>query len=713
MSSLQKLQQIIKDHQKSQGEDFAIERVLPDVISDDIFGTLMLATDPDPANEMYRVLKSDEVLIEGVEETIERGPEFFQIAGLALRNEASANLYVTVNITDDEGLENITVVHILAYAWFIYLDRGEDYRLLLSIIALLCAAGADAKLPVTDAKILMERRRNRARDSRKISPADVINQVGTPRSILAVMAASMNTENDELVSAGDYDVHLSDLMLKYIAIFTAFRGSLGDIYNTINVEQFTSGDLELTVPIRQEDREDAADLAMQIGEALDDPNHMGGGEGWEKLASCLNVHANKCAAKILASNTITIEQAENGFLEAIDAYNGKGVILMLDNGLVPRYNHVDRIIFVAAEKKSQNLPISAEILTGILIAMSERGVSLDNEQMREIGFVSESSFRELSVVELDPYWVRTCRVPGGHIRGDLRQLARELDLDPGMDKNGLCQELNNISSVTTESLSSASQRLRSTGINANGSTLGDIVKGRTLPSVPRDGDGNSLANGPSPSDGFFCANADQLGIDPSKVAKIDIHRVRDHSDGKTYCFKAVDYPTLLRTGVNQYTRAPLSIMDIEAIDAKYRTLRTLGLPLESTLIEDAIQKVKGPGNHHDYELYVRSQRDMFLKLINSEEIGMPTRYFLNEAEDGGFEIEEMEEILRNITNNNNIRLTPINNREHAIRTFAMTFMELLEEARSYFSTTKSTEETNFLIDDLISSVESMAKRVGI
>lgn len=722
MSGLQQLQREMKC---GNAANFEISRIIPEYVTDDVYGTLSLASDPNTKVDRYKVVDPNDLLIEGVEETIANGYEFFQLAGLALKNEASPNLYVTVRYLDDEGDEQMTVLHIIAYAWKVFMEKGEDFHLLLAIVGLLCAAGSDARLPVTDRKILLERKRDAAKDPSCVSAAEVINTAGTPKSVLNLISQSRElptivegSPNEELLSYEEE--YLSTLILKYIAVFTTFKGTLADVRKILPSEPderlFTSPELNLSVPIREQDREDAMDLATQIGEALDDPSHMSGLEGASKLNSCINLHANRCAELLLASQSITVGQAEDAFFEAVHSYNGKAVQLMIDNSFVPKYNHVDRILFIAMKKKDEALPISAEILMGILVMMSERGTSLDNQQMRIAGIISQPTFTRLSEIQLEPYWQRTCRTPNKYVRKDIRQLARTLDLDPEMEKSALCDEFSRIIQGTTSSLNAASQRLQEDKVTVPMTSIGDLVQPRsglrTRPTKSRSE--CSAASDLLPEDGT-CANASHLSRPVGTFSKLDLHRIRDSSNGRTYCFESVDYPTLLRTKKNEYTGASLTTMDIEAITAKYKTITELGLPLESESIEEGIKRLKGHGSHQDYELYVRNRRDAFLTLLNDPEIGISTELFTNEETNGGLSIEQMQTIINNVGRSENIVLSPLDNREHAIRSFAMTFMEYVDEFNCKssglirtMSDEQCTEALNELFTNLIDETNYVA-----
>lgn len=682
MESLKILQEIIRTGDKTRGSKFPLERVIPDIISDDVYGTLTVGTSSDFNGG---VLSPDDLLVEAIEETIIRGQDVFQLVGLAIKNGATPNLYVTVNRHTDDGLTEITVLHVLVYAWRFYLEKGDDYQSLLSIVAMLCAAGADVKLPVTDPEILVERRR---KIKKSVSAAEVMEEIGTPKSVIAYIAEARNNKVDD----EDEAFYLSDEILRYIAVFTAFRGTLGDVKDIIREDYFVAGDIQLRVPIRESDADRAATLSIMIGEFLDDPTHMSGTEGDQKLKECIGLHANRCVKQLLEGDTITVRGAEEAFLEAVDSYNGVGVALLVEYGFRPRYNHIDRVIFFGELKEHQGLHLSAEIQTGILVKLVKLGLSLDHEQLAEVGTFSETTFFAISELQSVPYWRRTCDAPGNYVRSDLRSLARELDLDPELDKDSLCREFNAIASVTTGSLSDASRKLKMRKLQVEGTTLGDLANGDVNKSVK-------------------CKNEAMLSRKVNNYSQLDLHCVRDSGDDEIYCFEAIDYPKILRSGLNVYTNSPISVTDLAKIRAKRDTLVSLGLPLESTGIEAAIAKLHAKGNSEDYELWVRARRDHFLDMINSPEVDLSRLIFTEDEENGGLSIQEMQDIINLIGERNNLHLSPTNNREHALRTFALTFMEYIDDSESSDDPNEASLGVQRLFNELIKYVREVRPSV--
>lgn len=673
MQGLIELQEIIRTGNSDEIAKFRLNRIIPDEISDDLYATLALASSKDFDGS---ILSADELLIEAIENVVTRGRDAFQLVGLALKNGATPNGYVNINYYDEDGKQKMTILHILAYAWRTYLERGNqnDATELLMVVAILSAAGANVKLPVTDPAILLERRRQVKKNA---SSAGVMEEVGEPRSVLGYIAAD--------------DTDLADKILKYIAVFTAFRNTLADIKYIVKDQYFTAGDIQLQVPISYDDANIMAEIAVEIGEILDEPSHMSGLEGDEKLFRCAGFHANRCVQQLLEGGNITPEGMEAAFLNALESCNGIAVVMLIQNGFIPRYNHVDRVIFYGKLKEFQELNLSAEMQTGILIKMVEQGVSLCHEQLAEVGSYSEATFRVISQLQSVPYWKRVCNVPGMYVRTDLKNLARELDINPELDRQSLCEEFKAIVSVTSESLAVNSKKLQTKKRQINSTTLKNLVNKDYNKNIEYEND-------------------EMLTRDISDYSSLDLHCFRDTGNGKNYCFEGVDYPKVLRSGLNPYTNNPLSVGDLEAIRSKRDTLMMLGLPLESSGIEAAMEKLKNGRGSEDYELWVRARRDYFLKMIDSARVGLDATVFTADESDGGFSIMDMEEILNDISNRDDLRLSPTNNREHAVRTFALTFMELFDQARLIPDPDESDMAVNNLIGVLVVNVNAFMSR---
>tara|TARA_R110001632_G_scaffold50169_5_gene125296 strand:- start:1541 stop:3607 length:2067 start_codon:yes stop_codon:yes gene_type:complete len=685
--SLNELQDIILAGDKDAGSKFVIERVLPDVISDDIYGTLALATNKKSNLEKFSVLSADELLIEGVEETIERGYEFFQIAGLALKNGASPNVYVTV--PTDSGL---TVLHIVVYAYRIFIERGEDYQTLIAIISLLCAAGADVRLPVTDRDILLKRLRKKE----NVPASVVMNQVGPVKSIMGWLSEQFRTEIGE-TEVDRIPIYLEDTLFKHIAVYSTFRDSLSDVKNAIREPIFTADSLGMKVPMKTSDYNSVAALSNEIGEVLDEPSHIGSNENVEKLSSLINAHANRCVKVILESRKVSDQpftnfDLEEAFLEAIDAYNPEAMKLIMDFDFVPRYNHVDRVIFLGATKYHEELYLSAEIMTGILVSMGERGICFDREQMILISSYSGTTYEKINEIESQPYWRRLCSAPGSYVRSDVKALARELDLDPEMSKTQLCDQFRKIDLLTEKGGNAMFQKMRAEKKNSRSRLLG----GDAMELVSEVLTGSS-----SPQRGTKCTNYSHLTRNQDTYSELDLHHIVDRN-GETYCFESIDYPQIINSRINPYTSNQISTKDIERITSKYNTIRKLKLPLESRGIDEAISILKNGTSRGDYEMYVRANRDLFLDLIFEQ--GFERALFTED-----FSIEDMQDIINYLFDRTDISLSPVGNREHAIRSFAMLFMEELNIRNLNPNMELAEEDSADWIELLVDQIKSYLK----
>jgi hypothetical protein len=666
MDSLRKLQDAIIADDKGAIKEVPLSGIFSDVISDDLYGTLEFAT-----NKKYGdFMDPDELLVDAVDQTLERGDDILQLVGLAIKNGATPNMYVTVNYETNEGFQDITVLHIIVYAWRRYLDMPTDYRNLMKVVALLCAAGADVMLPVTNPTVLIERKR---KENRNASAAEIMSSVGKPKSVLAYIMSEGKKEEVDLEVEEDEEEeasYLSDVLLRYIAIFTAFRTTLGDVKDVAREDYFVASSLHLKVYISEAEVADMTVIAERIGLFLDNPYSLTGFEGDQKLLECVGIHANRCAKKLLDSNTITIEGAKAAFFEAIRSFNGTGAKLIVEFGLFITYNMVSVIIFLARLKTHEQLQLSAEFQTGILLMLVERGTTLDREQLGELSSFSETSFNAVMDEQDVPYWRRACSAPGAKLRSDVRELARELNIDPDMDRKGMCEALTSLSEGGQVAAKSRTAR----------KTRADV--------------GNSLTR----TEGLHCENEKLLAREISDYSRLDLHVIRDSGNGKNYCFESVDYPKILRSGVNVYTDNPISETDLQSMQAKYNTLTALGLPLESTGITEALKKLgRNTGGSADYELWVRARRDHFLNLISSAPVGIDQDLFIKSERNGGLTIQEMEAIIDTVGDTDEVKLSPMNNREHALRDFALTFMEYLDDAQD--------------ADDPIAAVEGLFDRL--
>jgi hypothetical protein len=268
----------------------------------------------------------------------------------------------------------------------------------------------------------------------------------------------------------------------------------------------------------------------------------------------------------------------------------------------------------------------------------------------------------------------------------LRALARELDLDPELDKDSLCREFGRIAGTDEVTLDVVSKRLQTTKRRANETSLGDLIgENEEEQNSSQAGNRKGASQSPQKSGPRTqlpskpIKNSAQLTRDPSTYSRLDLHCVEDRQSGLTYCFEAIDYPTVLRTGKNRYTGNRLTTTEIEAIRGKYLTLIKLQLPLESSGIEAAVAKLKGKTSKDDYELWVRARRDHFLRILTELEI--PDDLFTLETDDGGLQIDEMETLINDVVERDDIVLTPSDNREYALRTFALTYMEYEDAGR--------------------------------
>lgn len=665
MTSLQRLQALIQKRDREAGRELNLEGLLPQKVSDDTYGTLLMAL-------KLGIISANDLLVEGVEETIERGGEFFQIIGLALRGGANPNMYVTVRQSDG----NVGIVHILYYAWLItpktltemereIPDLGAfeaadeleaTQNLMLDVLAILVTAGSDASMPVVNIEQLIERRREILREP--ISQAEVLIEVNKPLSIRTLIL-------DDPAERG-----FVESAIEVLDFFDKNRRNVGDF------AQYTKDD----------EGRIQNNISLEIVQLLDQPTHLGIDP--EIFTSCVNVHANRCVKKLLASEQVTFADAEDGFLEAVDSYNLGAAIQIIRAGFKPRYNHVDRIILRARDKHNDDLPISEAMMNRVLIELVERGVGIDDQQLFLLYQTSQATHDKIKDLLKVPYWKRTCTIPGNYIRPDLRSLARELNLAPDASKADICHELKALDSANPKELLNVKQRLQHQKLESQVTSLGDLQHR------------NALAATHSGEQGGICKNANLLSREETDYADIDLVIIEERHN--SYCFETPDFAALLDSGINPLTGNKIPEVKLEEIRGKLNALRTYELSEETVGLKAALAKIKEVDTD-EYENFIKQRTADFVKLVG--EAGISQDYFTASIAEGGLTSEEMQFIARGVSGQKS-RFN-LESREHSRRALAATIMELIDEAK----TLEVQEEKLALIESIFNAFEEKLRDV--
>lgn len=655
MLSLQKLQALIQQRNKgSQSDGITLTSLVPDIVTDDTYMTLMLGV-------QLGVVDANELLIQSIESTVSRGGDFFQLIGLALRNGANPNIYVTIKQVDG----NLGIVHILYYTWMItpktvedLVGRDGDFNrfealgelqasqsLMLDAMSLLIVAGSDAKMAVVDPALLVERRRSAGiagqESPQNVSQAKVFTEVGRPIDVKT------------LIEGDDIDTSLTDEALDRIYYYTVHRSFIGE-YAQYMID---------------EDGQMRRNLALDIIQLLDMPDNLVADPN--VLSSCISVHANKCASKVLESNQAVFEDAQSGFLEALDAYNLGAAIKIIRSGFMPRYNYIDRVILRAKDKAKEGLPVSAAVMNRVLVEFAERGFDLDNEQLKLIGSYSKSTYEHIKKIMAVPYWQRTCSAVGNYIRPDLKRLARELNLPTDSSKQDICRTFGKLGGSSQEVLQRTAAKLQHKRLEARSSSVGSVLK-------------YYAQSEPKPQGHMVCSNANMLSRPEHDYADIDITMFED--DGNTYCFESTDYESLLKEGLNPITGNRVPRGALEEMEAKLQTIQAAALPVQTSGIQASMRKLVGmqPENENPYDDFIRARTEEFERLARASNIDL-----------ADLTPEQMESVAQQVSNQNS-RFN-LASREHSRRALAETIMELVDEI-------STDEDLNAIFDDLGDSV---------
>ena len=645
------------DQIRKEGKEIDLERAMLDFIDEDVYYTLYRSAKDG-------IIDPNELLVEAIEETIERGSEFFQIVALALRLGASPNLYVPT-VDDDDKL---MVVHVLYYAWIItpksIADMRDElpdintaeasrelditHRLLLDIAALLAVANSDIDMPVSDPNILLNRRRKR---NGSASQVDVFTDIGE------------TVPTVEVIAKDDSNSILSKDYIEEFYFYKKQRGALVDfVYeNPLAAEIVELLDISEAVGVVQLDFEDQQ--GRYVVEAPFPP-----------LDKCIDVYANKCVEKIFRFKNsqdarrgiITVEDAEDAFVDAADSYNIPVVIALLKFGITPEYDAITRILLRSERKKREGLPASSAALNRMIVEMVERGIGLSDVQLDILKRTSQMTYTEvIQMISKEPFFMRTCRVPGEQMRPDLRKLARELNLEPGLGKSAVCQELMKMKDLDTETLVSVAQKTQQKRLEAANHSFADVVE------AVRSNSPNDRASK------TVCVNANLLSRPANDYADIDLLRVDEGEN--TYCFETRDYQRLIEPElrgdipINPITGKALTEHTIGVIKARLAALQEAGLPVESEGIRKAASRLREPSRRNEYDDYIKGQVELFFDL--GADYGIDRDLFLSYD---GLTVIEMEELGKILSQDENV-IFDIDSRESSVISLAMIVMERVNE----------------------------------
>jgi len=707
---------------RSKGQSLNLDENLPRYINQDIFYTLIKAT-------KHRIVDPNELLVTGANYTIEEGPNFLKHVGLAIREGASPNIYVSVE--DPNGRD--TVLHILYYIWTILPkdsvdiqeiyetveidDKGQEvsttvsdveaYSILeeridnaMALVAMLAVAGSDITMPVSDPEVLLERRRSQ--DS-KASQVVAFRDAALTNGGILDRKFEYDEEEERTICVENCNLRYTRAPVEELIGNNEDYPELVDLFmetyfyyrkNRLTLDKLLPEDEVVVNIIVNLDLADSLGVIQKtIVEEVDSPTYAADGtlvteiveiekvqeRPFPELEDFIDVHAKKSVEKILKMGNavnphygiLTVQEAEDDFLRAIDVYNVPVAIALLRTGLKPRYESINRIILRARSKFDEGLPASSAALNRILVEMIERGVGIDEEQLRLVGYFSPSTHDELRRLLKVPFWKRTCSAPGDIIRPDLQKLARELNLPPDMNKQGICEEFEKMDKADPKLLETIAHKLQEKRFDVANTTIGDVV------------DSNSGTKTKTRSrtraDQAVCVNANLLSRKEYDYADGDLLMVDEGAN--TYCFEARDYANLIEPEIpiNPFTGNKLPESTVGEIQGRLRALERNNLPLDSQGISEAIRQFKEPSAKDKYDEFVRSRVEEFFDL--GETYNISRDVYLLSPEEGGLANEEMEAIVRELVDDQGIRFN-VDSRQASIRSTAMTVMEKVDDIRS-------------------------------
>lgn len=385
------------------------------------------------------------------------------------------------------------------------------------------------------------------------------------------------------------------------------------------------------------------------------------------------------------------------FDTAISYYNQKCIDYLLEVGVIPEYSIRSNTIR-ASKIVHANFPALSESLNKSIVDYVKEGYGLDNAQILELNFTPHTQ-EAIKEQYSTPAWIHMCKVRSGDLNQDIKEVARQVGLPIGSNKDQICDNLEKLAKGNPVTVKEASYKLNKERIKILSSNAGDIVSGerildqkRVLPDVPsevtlRDDDGNIITTKSSSAstefqynpniqipntakDSPLCANADSL-MRPIEDYP-DVDRIV-YSDGKeTWCFVSDQFQDLLKRKINPWAKnsdgsygAPIPEQILFEMQQKIDMIDREGLEHKAGSISHGIDEIFDSSPAVTQEFYEReSNRRLDL--------------FYNFMEDYGIDKEEWEKLnpadyqlmIDNILLPQNIIQVSNSNTELALRDFA-------------------------------------------
>jgi len=220
----------------------------------------------------------------------------------------------------------------------------------------------------------------------------------------------------------------------------------------------------------------------------------------------------------------------------------------------------------------------------MLIEFAKRGYGLDAEQMAELGSYSRKTMSAIRDVYNTPAWQQICKIKWGEPSHDMKELARQLNIPIGSNKEQICDTLEIMSTADPERLKAASYQVNLNRIKLSAISATDLLTGKILSenrTLPALGTGMTIdeiqqmtqmaASEATPAQKAktahampvgsndvhapagakrspICSNNDTLSRPIEDYPSVD--RVTYADGNKTWCFTSDNYSDLIRTGIN-------------------------------------------------------------------------------------------------------------------------------------------------------------------
>lgn len=365
------------------------------------------------------------------------------------------------------------------------------------------------------------------------------------------------------------------------------------------------------------------------------------------LTDVMLSHSNVVLSKYLDEYTL-----DDGLLKSFKYLNLSGYRKFVDNGAQPDYSLTNRMIIRMNNYDKVKDPISSGQIREMLMYSVKHGLPLDRDQINMISTNNKNTISELNKIYEVPKWKKECSNVKIATSPYLRTLASNLNINPELPKDSMCNYLKKMNEADPNKLNTAAITRQKIKVSTDTSEINTFING---------------------TPDAVCRNRSLFENDPFEYNDLSLSYYKDDS-GALWCFTSDQYGDLLSRKINPSTTQPLPKSFLEQLQHKLDNIKKLNIPHNNpTTFKEAISSL----NQKD-----KISNNIYNSILDS----WYNTLLLNGITKDSFNSikpEQLQEIIQALNiptsdNNNPIDLTQLTH-SHATKTFSLTIYNLIEK----------------------------------